>query len=85
MSDLLPPVDDPRLTELREALRSVATELERGARGRRERAAAARERWRGGRRRDFDAAWGDLEAVTRRVESDLRIARARVAARLDGR
>jgi hypothetical protein len=85
MSGMLPPPDDPRLTELFEALRSAAGDLERCARGRRDRTTAVRERWRGGRRRDFDRAWDDLEAITRRVDADLRAARSRVAARLDGR
>jgi hypothetical protein len=77
--------DAAALTTLLAALARASAVLDRCTESRRARAADVRTRWQGGRRRRFDAAWSDLEAITRRVHADLRAARARVAARLDGR
>jgi hypothetical protein len=73
------------LVGLHDALRRVTDELERSVHDRRLHAERLQVRWRGGRRDEFEAGSAELDAITRRVLADLRAARTRTAALLDGR
>jgi hypothetical protein len=63
----------------------MTDELEQSTHARRAHADRVRARWRGGRRGEFEAAWAELDGATRRLLADLRAARIRTAAVLDGR
>ena len=84
----IPPVlttSGERVDDLQTSLRRAVAELERTSDERRAHAAWVRERWRGRRHADFEAALDELEARCRRLLADLRVASVRTASQLDGR